>query len=249
LDQVLVLKKLAASRTQAQELIKEGFVFVQQKMICKPNFEVTESLIQEVNVIENKFQKFVSRAGLKLEAALHHLQLDVSGKIVLDVGQSTGGFTDCLIQRNANRVVGIDVGHDQIHENFKNHERVTIFEGLNAKDLLAHGEFNKCVPEAGFDLIVVDVSFISLTKVMPFLKNFLKKDAYFLFLVKPQFEAGSNALDKNGIVKDEKYERIVQNSITEESNKIFGTVIDYFKSDLQGKDGNQEFFIYGQNSI
>jgi len=178
---------------------------------------------------------------------LNHLKLEVKGLKVLDVGQSTGGFTDCLLQNQAALVVGIDVGRDQLHESLKNHSQVRSFESLHVHELGAHSEFLNSVPKGGFDLIVADVSFISLTKVMSWLKPYLKPGGEFLFLVKPQFESGPNALDKNGIVKDEKVYAIVQNNISAEAESVFGKVLDYFKAGLQGKDGNQEYFIYGQN--
>lgn len=251
LDLLLVQKKLASSRTQAQELIKNGFVYIlkeqSKNFISKSNYDVSDALQEFVFIEENTLQKFVSRGALKLESALDYLHLRVKGFSVLDVGQSTGGFTDCLLQREAAIVVGIDVGQGQLHNRLKSHPQVHFFESLHVNQLPQHSDFLKTVPAGGFDLVVADVSFISLTQVMPWLKPYLKAQAPFLFLVKPQFEAGPNALDKNGVVKDEKIYFVVQNKVAEEAKKIFGTVIDYFKSGLSGKDGNQEFFIYGKN--
>lgn len=253
LDLLLVQKKLANSRTQAQDLIKNGHVFIllngQKKVLLKPNYELQEEQFGLVNVDENSLQKFVSRGGLKLESALKHLNLKIQDFMVLDVGQSTGGFTDCLLQSGAKMVVGIDVGRDQLHPSLKKHPQVRYFESLHVNELHLNPDFLKAVPQKSCDLIVADVSFISLSKVMSFLKPFLKPEGWYLFLVKPQFEAGPNALDKNGIVKDEKVYAIVQNSVSEEAKKVFGNVTDYFKSGLAGKDGNQEFFIYGKNEI
>lgn len=253
LDLLLVQKKLAHSRTQAQELIKNGYVFIlqnaQKKILLKPNHEIQEDQFDFVSVDVNALQKYVSRGGLKLESALKHLNLEVRNFVALDVGQSTGGFTDCLLQQGAKSVVGIDVGRDQLHSSLKNHSQVQFFESLHVNELSAHPEFLKSVPSGGFDLIVADVSFISLAKVMSFLKPYLKSQGVYLLLVKPQFEAGPNALDKNGIVKDEKVYGIVQNNVTEEAKKVFGRVLDYFQSGLTGKDGNQEFFIYGKNEL
>lgn len=251
LDLLLVQKKLASSRTQAQELIRNGHVFLkinsEKKALLKSNYEVGDSQHEFVVVDENSLQKYVSRGGLKLESALHHLQLEVKSLKVLDVGQSTGGFTDCLLQNQSAQVVGIDVGRDQLHESLKTHPQVKSFESLHVHELSSHQEFVKSVPSGGFDLIVADVSFISLTKVMSWIKPYLKNQGDFLFLVKPQFESGPNALDKNGIVKDEKVYAIVQNNISTEAEAVFGKVLDYFKAGLQGKDGNQEYFIYGKN--
>ncbi len=253
LDLWLVQNKRAASRTQAQEFIKNGHVFLLSQsnklQLLKPNYDVDESKADFIHVEQNEFQKYVSRGGLKLEMALSHLKMPVRGKKVLDVGQSTGGFTDCLLQLGADRVVGIDVGRDQIHDLLKEHSDVKYFESLHVNELATRSEFLAEVPSQGFDLIVADVSFISLTKVMLLLKPYLKTNGDFLFLVKPQFELTSNALDKNGIVKDEKTYVLVQNNVTAEAVRVFGQVIDYFKSGLQGKDGNQEFFIYGKKQL
>lgn len=253
LDLLLVHKKLANSRTQAQDLIRNGHVFLKQekhkKIILKPNHEIQESDYENVQVDENILQKYISRGGLKLESALKHLALDVKNLKALDVGQSTGGFTDCLLKSGAAFVVGIDVGRDQLHVSLKANQNVKAYEALHVNELHLSPAFLESVPQYGFDLIVADVSFISLTKVMMYLKPYLKNQGHYLFLVKPQFEAGPNALDKNGIVKDEKVYAIVQNTITEEAKKNFGEVLNYFKSGLSGKDGNQEFFIYGKNQI
>jgi 23S rRNA (cytidine1920-2'-O)/16S rRNA (cytidine1409-2'-O)-methyltransferase len=253
LDVLLVQKKLANSRTQAQDLIKSGHVFIlqnaQKKTLLKPNHEISEDQFDLVSVDDNVLQKFVSRGGLKLESALKHLSLDIHNLVALDVGQSTGGFTDCLLQQGAKLVVGIDVGRDQLHSSLKNHPHVQFFESLHVNELSKRPEFLSSIPKGGFDLIVADVSFISLAKVMIFLKPYLKSQGFYLLLVKPQFEAGPNALDKNGIVKDEKVYGIVQNNVTSEAKKVFGNVLDYFQSGLAGKDGNQEFFIYGKNEL
>jgi 23S rRNA (cytidine1920-2'-O)/16S rRNA (cytidine1409-2'-O)-methyltransferase len=251
LDLWLVQNKLAVSRTQAQELIKKGFVFLKKKdhsiELKKSNYDVNEVESSLIFIKDNNLQKFVSRGGLKLEAALAHVKLNVTNQIVLDVGQSTGGFTDCLLQKGAQKVVGFDVGQDQLHESLRQNEKVIFFESQHVNEIQQNQKFMQIKPSLGFDLIVADVSFISLTKVMLHLQPLLKKAGRFLFLVKPQFEAGPDALDKNGIVKDEKYYAVVQNNVCEEAEKVFGHVEDYFKSDLQGKDGNQEFFIYGEN--
>ncbi len=253
LDLLLVQKKLVNSRTQAQDLIKNGHVFILQKsqkrILLKPNHEIQEDQFDLVGVDENVLQKYVSRGGIKLESALKYLNLSIQNFNVLDVGQSTGGFTDCLLQQRAQLVVGIDVGREQLHALLKTHPQVRFFESLHVNELGNRTEFLKSVPQGGFDLIVADVSFISLIKVMSFLKPYLKSEGKYLFLVKPQFEAGPNALDKNGIVKDEKIYGIVQNIVTEEAKKVFGKVLDYFQSGLAGKDGNQEFFIYGKNEL
>lgn len=250
LDQLLVYLKLSPSRTLAQELIKNGFVYLKavnnDKQLLKSNFEVNEVDYDKIYILENSLQKYVSRGGLKLEAAAHHLQLNIKNKTALDIGQSTGGFSDFLLQNDVVKIIGIDVGKDQLHQQLKKKTNLISFESLHVKDLATHRQFLNQVPEGGFNLAVGDVSFISLEKVMPFVEPYLATGAEYLFLVKPQFELGPDALDKNGIVKDEKTYLIVQNRITLKAQQIFGQVLDYFKCDLIGKDGNQEFFIYGK---
>ncbi len=253
LDLFLVKKKLAVSRTQAQELIKSGHVFTKLKekeiILEKPNHGVNPEDEDCIFVKQNNLQKYVSRGGNKLEAAVHQLKITIKGKNVLDVGQSTGGFTDFLLQNSAGQIVGFDVGHSQLHKNLKSISNISSFEGLHVKDLSENLAFIEKVPQGGFDLIVMDVSFISITKVFVFLKKFLKFNGEYLFLVKPQFELTAADLDRNGIVKDKKSFSRVQTRIEQEARDHFGTVLNYIASELSGKDGNQEFFIYGQKTI
>lgn len=251
LDLFLVSRQLAVSRTQAQDLIKAGFVVQDDgggdKVLKKPNYIVSEKEAEKIRIISNDLQKYVSRGGSKLEMAMKKLAISCASKNVLDVGQSTGGFTDFLVQNSAAKVVGIDVGHNQLHEKMRKHPDVTFFEGLHVKDLKKNDEFLQSVPQGGFDIIVMDVSFISITKVMLYLKEFLKKNGEYLFLVKPQFELTAQDLDRNGIVKNPKSYARVQINIEQEASLQFGNVISYIACDLSGKDGNQEFFIYGKN--
>jgi 23S rRNA (cytidine1920-2'-O)/16S rRNA (cytidine1409-2'-O)-methyltransferase len=251
LDLFLVDSKLAASRTQAQDLIQSGFVYLknanQKIKLLKASFSVDEANSSLIFVESNQLQKYVSRAGLKLESALQNLALDVKNKYALDIGQSTGGFTDCLLQHGATHVVGVDVGHQQLHASLIGHKNIEVIENLNVKQLAESSKFLTAVPKNKFDLVTVDVSFISLGKVISFLIPYLKNQADYLLLVKPQFECGKKNLDKNGIVKN----LHVYNSIEENIRKIcldnFNNVEAYIKSDIMGKDGNQEFFIHGKN--
>lgn len=251
LDLYLVQQKLAASRTQAQDFIENGYVFSLQNekktILNKSNYIVKAT--DQISVEKNHLQTYVSRAGLKLESALKHLSLNVVGRTVLDIGQSTGGFTDCLLQKDAAKVIGIDVGHGQLHVTLKKHPKVICFENLNAKDLLNEESFLKEVPPNQFDLLVADVSFISLTKIIPSVVSFLAKGQDYLFLVKPQFECGRENLDGNGLVKDPKVFKDVEKIITECALQNFKNVENYFASGVLGKDGNQEFFIYGKKNI
>lgn len=252
LDLFLVQNKLANSRTQAHDFILNGFVYIlrgkNKIRLTKASFAVGDSDRARIFVEANLLQKFVSRAGLKLEFALETLDLPVKEKIVLDIGQSTGGFSDCLVQHGALRVVGVDVGHGQLHSSLKNHPKIVSLEGLNAKDLAKNPQFLSLIPPDKFDLIVMDVSFISITKVIGSISGFLKKGGVYLFLVKPQFECGRGLLDRNGIVADDSVFGQIEQSIKKIAQENFKNVEAYFKSDIIGKDGNQEYFIYGKNS-
>ncbi len=252
LDVFLVDRKLAVSRTQAQELILRGHVYLKsfdkEIILKKPSYLVQDAERDIIFVKINEIQKYVSRGGLKLEQALKKINLNVNRKIVLDVGQSTGGFTDCLLQRGVEKVVGIDVGHSQLQEKIKLDSKVAFFENVHVKDLQDHLEFKESNPAGGFDLIVADVSFISLTKVIPHLSSFLKMNGDYLLLVKPQFELSKKDLDKNGIVRNPKGYLLVKNQIEDAARLSFGEVISYFQSETIGKDGNQEFFIYGKKT-
>ena len=253
LDVFLVEQSLATSRTQAQELISSGYISLKKNgipvVLDKSSYQVKDGDKGFISVEKNELQKYVSRGGLKLEAALREINLDVNEKIIFDVGQSTGGFTDCLLQAGAKEVIGIDVGHYQLHEKLKRHSQVKSLEGLHVKDLARHKTFLALKPQQGFDLVVVDVSFISLTKVMSDIKDYLKLGGDYLFLVKPQFELDAKSLDNNGIVKNPKSYGKVQTQVEQEAVRCFGSVINYFKSEKLGKDGNQEFFIYGKKTI
>ena len=241
LDQFLVQHKKIESRTKAQDLIAQGLISYKNKVLSKPSFDVTEEMHSDIIIAENNLSQFVSRAGFKLSGALDFVNQDVTGLTVLDVGQSTGGFTDASLQRNAKHITGLDVGSVQLHEKIKADSRVTSYENLNVKDIPTH----KLASER-FDGVVCDVSFISLTKVVSFIEPVLKSKGFFLFLVKPQFECGPQALDKNGIVSDAKVYDTIQSQITALCEKLFDCECKYFESSITGKDGNKEFFIYGR---
>lgn len=253
LDLFLVQNRLASSRTQAQDFIANGFVYLLQNgkkiQLKKASYIVDKCQSNHIIVETNPLQKYVSRAGLKLESALNNLKINVAEKVILDIGQSTGGFTDCLIQQNARLVVGVDVGHDQLHANLRNHKQIVSIEGLNVKEIATDKKFLSVVPVDKFDIIVMDVSFISITKVIPCVAEFLKPGGEYLFLVKPQFECGQDHLDKNGIVKDSAVYIQIEENIKKIAMQSFNNVETYIKSEILGKDGNQEFFIYGKNSI
>tara|TARA_Y100000817_G_scaffold310791_1_gene301962 strand:- start:680 stop:1444 length:765 start_codon:yes stop_codon:yes gene_type:complete len=248
LDQYLVENKWAESKSKAQALIKAGCVSVikdsEEKVIRKPAFEIKDNFEGVVQVQPLPEHEYVSRAGYKLEQALIKTRLDVKGLRALDMGQSTGGFTEALVRQGVDFVTGLDVGHDQIHPKVKAMPQVTAYEGINgriAEDLVkALGE-----PLADHDLLVMDVSFISQMQVLPNLMPYLKPGSHLLSLVKPQFELGRECLNKNGVVKDQNLYDNVEQSMRQFYEQEGIQVLSYFESAIVGGDGNREFFIYG----
>ena len=247
-DILLVERGLAPSRTAAQRLIAGGHVFTRvgrkgtRVALTKPGVTLDDDIAIEVEASE--LNRFVSRGGLKLDGALDRVGLDVTGMRCLDVGQSTGGFTDCLLQRGASQVVGVDVGHDQLHPSLRSEPRVTYFEGVNARELTSA----TTGIAGGFKLIVADVSFISLTKVLPQWPALLALGGHVLSLVKPQFEVGAENIGRGGIVRDASLYAMVETSIREACAVAGLMVLDYFESPITGSDGNHEFFLYAQRN-
>lgn len=209
LDKLLVFLGFFPSREKAQDAIIQQTVKVGGQLVTKPSKEVDESA--DIEVIDI-FNKYVSRGGLKLEKAIHDFGLDFCGKTVLDVGASTGGFTDCALQAGASQVVAIDVGSHQLHPSLLQHPQVTSLENTDFRELTPQE-----LPIRQFDFIVTDVSFISLTCLFPYFRTFLKPDGQMVLLIKPQFEAGSSFLNKNGIVTDEKGYKIAIHRVEQEA--------------------------------
>src|SRR5215471_9939187 len=193
IDKLLVDRGLADSRTKAQALVMAGAVLVEEQLIHKPS----EAFPRDANIRikESAAQRYVSRGGIKLEAALGKFKIDAEGLVCLDVGASTGGFTDCLLQHGAKRVVALDVGHNQIDWKIRNDPRVEVREQVNARHLTPDDVGQK------FDLITIDVSFISLTKILPAVVPLLTSSGRIVALIKPQFEVGKGEVGKGGIVK------------------------------------------------
>ena len=243
-DVLLVGRGLAPSRTAAQRLIAAGHVYAREGdsrvALNKPGVSVSENISLEIEASD--LDRFVSRGGLKLDGALTHVGLDVAYLRCLDVGQSTGGFTDCLLQRGASHVVGVDVGHDQLHTRIRPDTRVTCIEGVNARRLNESVLAGAVVTR--FDLIVADVSFISLTKVLPQWPALLAAKGRVLSLVKPQFEVGADNLSRGGIVRDTSLYVTVEKTIRDACSQASLHVLDYFDSSITGTDGNREFFVY-----
>ncbi|MDO8931962.1 MAG: TlyA family RNA methyltransferase [Rhodocyclaceae bacterium] len=245
-DQVLVARGLADSRTSAQRLIAAGRVGCRGERGIEPVAKASQAVPagMELLVTPSDDDRYVSRGGLKLAGALAHTGLAVRDRVCLDVGQSTGGFTDCLLQAGAARVVGVDVGHDQLHPRLRTDERVTSIEGINARALTAD-MLDEHYPENGFDLVVADLSFISLTLVLPQLPALLAADGDMLLLVKPQFEMGSpEAVGKGGVIRDAAVYPQVAAKLRAACVEAGLNVRAWFESSIVGGDGNREFFLW-----
>ncbi|THF63078.1 TlyA family RNA methyltransferase [Pseudothauera nasutitermitis] len=239
-DQLLVQQGLAASRTAARVLIEAGRVRADGVAVGKPAQELPDSAV--LTVTPDAADRYVSRGGLKLAGALAASGLDPAGRICLDVGQSTGGFTDCLLQAGAARVVGVEVGHGQLHPRLAGETRNTTLEGLNARHLAAT-DLGEHLPPGGFGLIVCDASFISLTLLLPQWPALLAAGGDILALVKPQFEVGPQGLAKGGIVRDTRLYGEVERKLRAAAQSCALAVHGWYDSPITGTDGNHEFFI------
>ena len=234
LDLILVKKGLVRSRQRAQAIIMAGKVLVNEQPVDKPGFLVSqEDHIQ----LKGTDISYVSRGGLKLEAALQKLPMEVTGSICIDVGASTGGFTDCLLQHGAERVFAVDVGYGQLAWKLRQDPRVIVIERTNVRYITADA-----IPTP-VDLITVDVSFISLKLVVPVLIQFMKSDASILALIKPQFEVGKNQVGKGGVVKKPELHQKVIKDLSEFFELIKLAPLSVYPSPVLGPKGNREFFM------
>jgi 23S rRNA (cytidine1920-2'-O)/16S rRNA (cytidine1409-2'-O)-methyltransferase len=240
-DQLLVHRSLASSRSAAQRLIARGAVRWRSPVGWALPAKAGEDLPEgcQIEVTDDAELRWVSRAGLKLDAALTHIGLDVTGRACLDVGQSTGGFTDVLLARGAARVVGVDVGLSQLHPRLRADARVSVLEDVNARHLDA-----AALPLPRFDLVVADLSFISLTLVLPALAPLAARDL--LLLVKPQFELQPADIGKGGLVTDPAAHARVEQRIRSTVATCGLAARDYFDCAIAGGDGNREHFIWAQ---
>ncbi len=233
IDKLLVDQGLVDSRTKAQALVMAGVVLVDDQRVNKPSekFPITAAL----RIKEGAESRFAGRGGLKLEAALREFSIDAKGLICLDVGASTGGFTDCLLQHGARKVVAVDVGHNQMDWRLRNDSRVELREGVNARHLTPADFDHK------FDLATIDVAFISATKILPAVVPLLNPGGLIVTLIKPQFEVGKGEVGKGGIVRDpQQHERVITevNSVAESLGlRVSGRIT----SPIHGADGNVEF--------
>ncbi|KQT09389.1 TlyA family RNA methyltransferase [Ramlibacter sp. Leaf400] len=245
-DQLLVERGLAASRSQAQRLIASGLRWRDARGwhdVAKNGDEVPQAA--ELELLDDAEARYVSRGGLKLAGALQAAGLDPRGWRCLDVGQSTGGFTDCLLQRGAAQVVGVDVGHGQLHERLRSDPRVVCLEKVNARELDA-ASLRQAGVETGFDLIVGDLSFISSTLVLPALVPLLAPVGQLLMLAKPQFELQPGQLGKGGIVRDAALFDQVERRVRDACAACGLSVAGWFDSPIAGGDGNREFFVHAR---
>lgn len=231
---------MAPSRSKAKEYIDSGKVFLNGAPVKKAGLEVTGT--EDIRVMDA--DKFVSRAGRKLEAALEIFGIDVTGLSALDLGASTGGFTDCLLQRGAKRVIALDVGRDQLDTRLREDGRVFVMENTNARDI-----FPEDLPFLP-DIITTDLSFISQTLVYPAVARVLEK-GYFISLVKPQFEAGRENIGKGGIVKDKdgKIKKAVLEKIEKAASENGLLLLKTAPSPIAGGDGNTEYLALFERSV
>ncbi len=232
IDKLLFSRGLAKSREAAQRMIREGNVSVDGKVITKPSMDSADDC--NIKIIGETL-KYVSRGGLKLERALDEFGIDVSGLDCVDIGASTGGFTDCLLQRGAAHVRAVDVGRSQLDASIEKDERVTSFEGVNARYLVPEDIGGQC------QLAVCDVSFISLTLILPAVSRLLLPDGRFIALIKPQFEAGRDNIGKNGIVKDRNIHAEVIERVIDSAEKCGLYCSSLTSSPILGGDGNREY--------
>ena len=233
LDELLVNRGLAESREKAHALILAGVVTVDGQKSDKPGRAVAEEARIEIAARP----PYVSRGGLKLAAALDHFRVEVTGKVCLDIGASTGGFTDCLLQRGAARVHAVDVGHGQLDWRLRNDGRVMLHEGLNAR-YLAATDIGETV-----ELVTCDVSFISVTLILPVVPPLLKPEGAMVVLVKPQFEVGKGEVGKGGIVRDPGLHQAACDRVRSAAEQL-GLRTAIIDSPVLGAEGNKEFLLY-----
>lgn len=231
LDAYLVQRKYVSSRERAKERIQNGDVTVNGQVITRP---ATNVLFGDSVVVSGSGLAWVSRAGLKLEKAFEEWNLDVSGQVCLDIGASTGGFTQVLLNNGAQKVYALDVGHGQLHQKVRDDERVVNMEGIHIKDV-AKSTFDQSIT-----CIVIDVSFISLEKVLPKAWELLEKGGLLVALIKPQFEVGKDKTRRGIVTRDEQRNNVVSSVISLAKDlgfKVHGTI----ESPIQGGDGNIEY--------
>lgn len=223
------------TRNQIQGFIMQEKIKVDGKVETKSGALVQPDAVIE---LEELAPKFVCRAGFKLEAALEHFGIDVCNKVILDAGLSTGGFTDCLLQKGAQKIYGVDVGYGQVHEKIRGNNRVEIMERTNLRYLKTVGEL--------VDIVTLDLSFISVLKVMEAVKAILKPEGILIVLIKPQFEACRDQVGKRGIISDDSVHQEVIDTVTSGITAQGFTFSGIVESPIMGATGNKEFLAYFQ---
>lgn len=237
-DVFLFENNFAKSRQFAKNLIKEGRLLVNGKVCDKPSMDVTSA--DSIQIIGDN-PKYVGRGGIKLETAINAFNIDLNGKTCIDIGASTGGFTDCMLQNGATKVFAVDVGHDQLDPSLIDDSRVVNLEKTNIRDVDISTFAN-----ANINFISIDVSFISLRLVLPKAYELLSSGGNLVALIKPQFEAGKSNLNKNGIVKSEKVRSGVVDDIQAFAQSLGFKVLGVCQSSITGSKGNIEYLMYVQ---
>lgn len=246
LDKLVVERGLAPTRERAQALILAGRVLVDEQKLDKPGHTVPASAV--LRMLGDDL-RYVSRGGLKLEAALLHWKIDLNGRFCLDVGASTGGFTDCMLQNGADRVLAIDTGYGQIAEKLRRDGRVTLMERTNARNLIP-GDL-----PSGISFLAMDVSFISATLLLPPVVRAIRAGCdnppplEAVILVKPQFEAGREHIGKGGIVRDPAAHRLAIERVTTCIDSLGATAMEVIDSPILGTEGNREFLMHSRLSL
>ncbi len=231
----MVERGLAESREKAKAVIMAGEVMVDGERVDKPGHAFSENI--EIT-LKTASMPYVSRGGLKLEAAINRFNIDVNGVVMLDIGASTGGFTDCLLQHGAKKVIAIDVGYGQMHWRLRNDPRVTVIEKTNARNLTPE-DINERA-----DAAVIDVSFISLKLIIPPVSALLPEKTFIIALIKPQFEAGKGEVGKGGVVRDDETHNRIVVDISDFCKKQGFEPVSVIPSPILGPKGNREFLIY-----
>ncbi|OJA05043.1 TlyA family RNA methyltransferase [Halomonas sp. QHL1] len=244
LDQLLVSQGLANSRTRAQRLIRHGRIRLAEN--GKPLTKASEKWPDDTRfeVEDDPEERYVSRAGLKLEAVLTALELRFDDAVVLDIGQSTGGFSDCALRFGARHVIGVEVGHGQLAPELHGDPRVTCLEGVNARAMSSSQALNSVLVTHPIDSAIMDVSFISQTLILPEIAALLPSGGQLISLVKPQFELSPGALDKRGVVRDPKRFTEVEANIRSACEACRLTIRHWQESPITGGDGNREFLLH-----
>ena len=235
IDKLLVERGLAESRTKAQAMVMAGVVLVDEQRVEKPSHQFDTNSSIRIKGGDDPTSRYVGRGGLKLEAALREFKIDVTGLSCLDVGASTGGFTDCLLQHGARKVFAVDVGHNQIDWRLRNDPRVEVREGVNARYLQPEDFPHQ------FDLAVMDVSFISATKVLPAIVPLLVAGGAIITLIKPQFEVGRGEVGGGGVVRDPAKRSRVIEEVNDAARTLGLNVVNVIESPIQGAEGNVEY--------